>query len=294
MFKTKKKRKIFKYKNFRPILNFLRKFNLKSFNDKKKVKEYSNFFELLNLTKEIREDKKSFKNPKFLRTVKVETKPHSYELDDLCRLHWIIISRKVMTTLEFGSGFSTIFMADACLILSFYFKEIINEVRVEKKFHIFSLEESSKFLKITTRRIPQLLSKHITLKQSDVNIVEYQNKFATKYSKVPDVAPDLIYLDGPSTFLKKKLKGFSFNNISRFPMSADILYIEYFLEPGTFIIVDGRTANARFLKDHFKRKWKYYHDRKGDCHYFELIENSLGPYNKRRLEFCLRDKIKLF
>ena len=294
MFKTKKKRKIFKHKNFRPILNFLRKFNLKSFNDKKKVKEYSNFFELLNLIKEIREDKKSFKNPKFLRTVKVETKPHSYELDDLCRLHWIIMSRKVMTTLEFGSGFSTIFMADACLILSFYFKEIINEVRVEKKFHIFSLEESSKFLKITKRRIPQLLSKHITLKQSDVNIVEYQNKFATKYSKVPNVAPDLIYLDGPSTFLKKKLKGFSFNNISRFPMSADILYIEYFLEPGTFIIVDGRTANARFLKDHFKRKWKYYHDRKGDCHYFELIENYLGPYNKKRLEFCLRDKIKLF
>ena len=123
MFKTKKKKKIFKNKNFKPILNFLRKFNLKSFNDKKKVKEYSNFFELLNLIKEIREDKKSFKNPKFLRTVKVETKPHSYELDDLCRLHWIIMSRKVMTTLEFGSGFSTIFMADACLILSFYFKE---------------------------------------------------------------------------------------------------------------------------------------------------------------------------
>ena len=123
------------------------------------------------------------------------------------------------------------------------------EVRVEKKFHIFSLEESSKFLKITTRRIPQLLSKHITLQQSDVNIVEYQNKFATIYSKMPNGSPDLIYLDGPSTYLKKRLKGFSFNNISRFPMSADILYIEYFLEPGTFIIVDGRTANARFLKN---------------------------------------------
>ena len=294
-FRIKKERKILKYKNFKTILNFLRKFNLKSFNNKQKIKEYSNFFELSCLIKKIPEDKKSFKYPKFLRTVKKnETKPHYDGLDDLCRLHWIVLSRKVLTTLEFGSGFSTIFIADACFILSFYYKEIIDEVRVEKKFHVFSLDESSKFLKITKKRIPQMLTKHITLTQSKVKIIEYQNKFATIYSKMPDASPDLIYLDGPSTYLKKRLKGFSFNNISRFPMSADILYIEYFLEPGTFIIVDGRTANARFLKDHLKRKWKYYHDRPGDCHYFELMESSLGPYNKRKIDFCLGDKIKFF
>ena len=45
-FRIKKERKILKYKNFKPILNFLRKFNLKSFNNKQKIKEYSNFFEL--------------------------------------------------------------------------------------------------------------------------------------------------------------------------------------------------------------------------------------------------------
>ena len=118
----KKKRKILRYKNFKPILNFLRKFNLKSFNNKKKIKEYLNFFELSYLIKKIPEDKKSFKYPKFLRTVKEdETKPHLQELDDLCRLHWIVLSRKVLTTLEFGSGFSTIFIADACFILSFYY-----------------------------------------------------------------------------------------------------------------------------------------------------------------------------
>ena len=294
-FRIKKERKILKYKNFKPILNFLRKFNLKSFNNKQKTIEYSSFFELSYLVKKIPEDKKSFKNPKLLKTVKRdETKTQLHELDDLCRLHWIVLSRKVLTTLEFGSGFSTIFIADACFILSFYYKEITDKIRVEKKFHVFSLDESSKFLKITKKRIPQILTKHITLTQSKVKITEYQNKFTTIYSKKPDVSPDLIYLDGPSTYIKKRLKGFSFNNISRFPMSADILYIEYFLEPGTFIIVDGRTANARFLKDHLKRKWKYYHDRPGDCHYFELMESSLGPYNKMKMDFCLGDKIKFF
>jgi hypothetical protein len=288
------KRKILKFKNFQPISRFLKKFNLKSFNNKNKVREYTNFFELSYLLNRIREDKYFFKHPKFLRTVKSEKKPHSYELDDLCRLHWIVLSRKVMTTLEFGSGFSTIFMADACFILSNYFKRFANETRVEKKFHIFSLDESSKFFKITKKRITRQLSSYITLIKSAVHIVEYQNKFATKYLKIPDITPGLIYLDGPSTFLKKRYKGFSFNNISRFPMSADILYIEYFLEPGTVIVVDGRTANARFLKDHLKRKWKYYHDRSGDCHYFELMESSLGPYNKRKIDFCLGDKIKFF
>jgi len=294
-FGIKKERKILKYKNFNPILNFLRKFNLKSFNNKQRIKEYSNFFELSYLIKKIPEDKKYFKYPKFLRTIKEnETKPYLHKLNDLCRLYWIVLSRKILTTLEFGSGFSTIFIADACFILSFYYKGTVDEIRVEKKFHVFSLDESSKFLKITKKRIPQILTKHITLTQSKVKIIEYQNKFATIYSKKPNVSPDLIYLDGPSTYLKKRLKSFSFNNISRFPMSADILYIEYFLEPGTFIIVDGRTANARFLKDHLKRKWKYYHDRLGDCHYFELMESPLGPYNKRKIDFCLTDKIKFF
>ena len=48
--------------------------------------------------------------------------------------------------MEFGSGFSTIFMADACFILDYYFSKIKN-IRVDKKFHIYSLEESKKFLK---------------------------------------------------------------------------------------------------------------------------------------------------
>ena len=290
-----KQRKILKFKNFKPIINFLKRFNLKSFNDKQKVKDYLSFFELSYLVRKISEDNQAAKNPKFLRYIKAdEKKPAPYEFNDLCRLHWIVLSRKVFTTLEYGSGFSTAFIADACFILSCYFNNIISDIRVEKKFHIFSLEESPKFLKITKKRIPRFISNHATLIKSKINVVKYQNKFATTYSVIPDISPDFIYLDGPSTFTKKRYKGFSFNNISRFPMSSDLLHFEYFLEPGTFLLVDGRTANARFLKDHFKRKWKYYHDRKGDCHFFELIESSLGPYNKNKLDFCLKDKIKFF
>ena len=70
-------------------------------------------------------------------------------------------------------------------------------------------------------------------------------------------------------------------------MSADIIALEHFLQPGTLIIVDGRTANARFLASNFQRKWAHYHSEKWDQHFFELQEKPLGTYNKIMLNHCL-------
>jgi hypothetical protein len=57
--------------------------------------------------------------------------------------------------------------------------------------------------------------------------------------------------------------------------------------PGTLIVVDGRTANARFLKSNLQRDWTYYHSEAFDQHFFELTERPLGIYNKRQIDFCL-------
>ena len=273
-------------KDYKKIDKFIKKLNLKSFNSKIKVDKYKNFFQLDKLISKIPEDKTRDKSKKYLINVMENyKKPHVFEMDDLCRLHWIILKRRVFNTLEIGSGFSTPFMAHACSILSKYFRNIKN-IRTEKKFHIYSLEESKRFLKITKKRIPSNLKKYVTLVNSKNKLIEYEGKFATRCVNIPNISPDLIYLDGPSQYaVKKSLNGFNLNNISRFPMSSDILFLEYFLEPGTFIIVDGRTANARFIKDHLKRKWSYIHDQKGDCHYFELKEKPLGIYNKTKIEF---------
>ena len=70
------------------------------------------------------------------------------------------------------------------------------------------------------------------------------------------------------------------------PMSADILTIEHFLQPGTFILLDGRTANARFLKTNFQRDWTYEHDSIADINMFELNEPPLGMLNEKYLKFC--------
>ena len=280
-------RKIFKFKNYNSISKFLKKYNLKSFNNYKKVKEYSNFFELDKIIFQLRIDKNSqTKLPEHIRDVKKNISIIDFDIIDLSRLHWLALKKKALNILEFGSGFSTVIFADVCNILTFFFKDKI-ELRLEKKFHTYSLEESQKFLKITKRRIAKKSLKNISLIKAKHKIIYYKGKYASKCLNIPNISPDFIYLDGPSQYFQKKnLDGFNFNFISRFPMSADLLILEYFFEPGTIIVIDGRTSNARFLRDHFKRNWNYIHDEKGDIHIFELKEKPLGIYNKKKINFC--------
>jgi len=116
----------------------------------------------------------------------------------------------------------------------------------------------------------------------------FESKICTYYDNLPNVTPDLIYIDAPDQYnILGEVRGISTRSESRLPMSADILSIEHFLHPGTLIITDGRTGNARFLKANFQKNWTHYHSTEYDQHFFELKEEPLGPYDKKRLEFCL-------
>ena len=72
-------------------------------------------------------------------------------------------------------------------------------------------------------------------------------------------------------------------------MSGDLLAIEYFLLPGTYLMIDGRTANAVFLRNNFQREWIHRHDFDADVHHLELIESPLGAINKREIDWRLHD-----
>jgi hypothetical protein len=116
----------------------------------------------------------------------------------------------------------------------------------------------------------------------------FNGRICTYYENLPNVNPDLIYLDGPDQHNTiGDIRGIHTREMERLPMAADLLAIEHFLLPGTLIIVDGRTANARFLKANFQRNWEYSYSADFDQHFFELIEPPLGPYNAIQIEFCL-------
>jgi hypothetical protein len=248
-------------------------------------KEIEKFFIKIGLKKLVLESKIKISESVDQRIMKIPQPP---DLRDLYRLYMFIILNKRTTVLEFGTGYSTLVMH--CALLSnlnkFGLKKPFS--RCKYPFTIFSLDNSRHFMKISEQRIKKY-SKQIKLVKffySKANMTMYNGNFAVEYKNLPRVNPDFIYLDGPSQWAP----GSDLNNVTTahsdfMPMSCDIAKIENFLTPGTIVIVDGRTANSYFLKNCFKRKWKFVHDTRNDQCYFLLIDSPLGIYNLEQLNF---------
>ena len=211
------------------------------------------------------------------------------ELDDLIRLHYLVISRKVTTVLEFGSGKSTLVFADAIKRNKESFEEFVStNLRKANQFEVHSIENNEAWLERTKSIIPVELQDVVNIHLCASEISHFNGRLCSYYQNIPNICPDLIYLDGPDQFSSEgTLRGLSTAHPDRMPMAADILSIEHFLTPGTFIVVDGRTANARFIRCNFQRDWFYQYDSSSDQHFFELIEEPLGIYNRKQIQFCL-------
>jgi len=278
---------------FKTIEDLISKYTISSFSDDNKVTEYIKDFNIKVICFNIEKDGIVSSNTNIDRTVvEFEEKPFVPEYNDLCRLHYLVLKRKAINVLEFGSGFSTAIMADAMRILSTYFSDWVKyNVRCINPFHIYSIEEEGRFIDITLKRLSDTLKDFASISHSSIELITHDNRIATIYSKLPNISPDLIYIDGPSLYgTTTELNGLSFNSPVRMPISADVLRFEFLLEPGTLIVVDGRTNNARFLKTYLKRNWIYHHDYLNDVHYFELQETPLGIFNKKKIDFCLNNE----
>lgn len=220
--------------------------------------------------------------------------PFPPELDDLIRLHFLVTSRKVMNILEFGVGKSTVVFADAIRRNKENYESFVKKnLRRSDPFKVYSIENSEEWIEICKSNFSPDLISFVEFYFSEVEMTTFNGRVCTMYEELPNVCPDLIYLDAPDQFsVKGEVRGISTRSPDRVPMSADILLIEPFLLPGTLIIVDGRTANARFLKNNLQRDWKYNHFVKEDIHIFELVEPPLGLYNEKQIEFCLSKETK--
>ncbi|MEK9184023.1 MAG: hypothetical protein AAB890_03040 [Patescibacteria group bacterium] len=218
------------------------------------------------------------------------TIPLPAELDDLIRLHFLVRSRKVTTILEFGVGKSTLVFADALKKNKEEFGEFVkNNLRRANPFEIHSVDNGKKWINECKKSFPAKLLDFTHFHLSEAEMTTFNGRACTMYKKLPNICPDLIYLDGPDQFsVKNDIRGISTRSPDRLPMSADILLFEPFLLPGALILIDGRTANVRFLKNNLQRNWKYNHFVKEDLHTFELIEEPLGKINARQISFCLR------
>lgn len=220
--------------------------------------------------------------------------PLPAELDDLIRLHFLTRSRKVTTILEFGVGKSTIVLADALKKNEKEYGEFVRKnLRRSNPFEIHSIDNNKEWIEKCKADLPDSLSCIVHFHFSEVEMTTFNDRACTMFRNLPNICPDLIYLDGPDQFnVKGDIRGISTMSADRLPMSADILLIEPFLLPGTIIIVDGRTANTRFLKNNLQRNWEHNHFVEEDMHTLELIEQPLGSINEKQLHFCLGDNYK--
>lgn len=259
--------------------NFFVKEGFKDFIPKKKY-----FVDGYQVTKSDYQNKKK-NSEKF--DIRITNNPQPPELMDLYRLYQFILLNNRTTVLEFGCGYSS-------LIISKALKKIENKNKNKKPFsrcfHPFKhfiVDNEKKYVNIVKRRLKKFsLLKNVSFSISEAQMVMFNGNFASEYLRLPRVNPDFIYLDAPNPFsVKKTINNFSVSALDMMPMSCDILKFENFLTPGTIILVDGRTLNARFLKNNFKRNWREHHDEKYDQTVFILDEKPIGIYNKQQLKF---------
>ena len=199
-----------------------------------------------------------------------EYDPVSAELDDLIRLHYLITSRKVTTILEFGCGKSTVVLDHALEKNKLKYGDFVQKnLRRSNPFECHSVDNVEEWLETTKSANPSI--KNVTFHYCPCHVSSFNDRICTLYDNFPNICPDLIYLDAPDQFSPDgDIRGISTGHPDRLPMSADILTFEHFLLPGTLIVIDGRTANARFLKANLQRNWAYYHSEEYDQHFFEL------------------------
>jgi hypothetical protein len=215
--------------------------------------------------------------------------PYPPDLDDLARLHNLVRTRKVLTILEFGVGFSTMIMADALAKNRQDHERELNAMKIRclHPFKIFSVDADEDWILKTEKRIRHDLKEHVVLVKSDVYIGTFNDRLCHYYKNVPDVVPDFIYLDGPGGHqVQGALDGSSFSdNLERTVVAADVLRLEPTLVPGLMVVIDGRTNNARFLKNNLQRNWTIFEDAERDVSLLELTETPLGIHNRTKLKF---------
>jgi hypothetical protein len=204
--------------------------------------------------------------------------------DDLARIHKLSRNRGAMTILEFGVGYSTIVLADALSKNQTAWQDINNkpDIRNRHKFELHVTDASEKWISYWKEQFPDDLCEYVYFHKSDVKLTTHLGKMCHKYKSLPDVIPDFIYIDAPDpTQVKGTHRGMSFQCAERTVMSADLLDMEPTLLPGTCVLIDGRTNNARFLKRNLQRDFEYEERVQEDVSIFRLNERPLGEYNKQ-------------
>ena len=181
------------------------------------------------------------KNKKFLETGTLSHQPYVPKLEDLFLIYKLIQINKRTTVLEIGSGWSTLIIKLAIDTLKKKFLTTAKKLRRKNLFEIFVLESEKKYLNITKNKVKKYCKDNKNMKYlySNSKMTTFNEKICHEFNKLPNCNPDFIYLDGPGKdIVKKKINNITVSrNIDMPVMSCDVLKIEFFLIPGTILLI---------------------------------------------------------
>lgn len=170
-------------------------------------------------------------NPRVEAYARTHANAHAYrpEYYDLYRLVRFVRERKPRVLWEFGSGWSTCFLARA--------------VADNGAGILYSMEADADWCRNTQSMLPPDVQPFVELRHVVPERVMLDSGCASKYPWRPPAIPQFIYVDGPA-------------GAGKCPGNADILEIEDRLEPGCLIVLDSRQRTTEFLRQTLRRKWR--------------------------------------
>jgi len=169
------------------------------------------------------------------------------DLGDWWFLYKKIRERHPKLILGFGSGNTTVVQAQA-----------LYDNRHGGR--LLSIDASPGWAASTRSCMPEHLQSLVEVIYGPLVEVEEYGVKGWRHQNVPWIAPNFVYLDGPELTRERQV-------------AVDLLALEEAFPPDFFLVIDDRQANTRFLRDHFKRRYKFTSRKyRGANPTFELIE----------------------
>ena len=179
------------------------------------------------------------------------------ELHDLYHLHWQVRRRRPTVVLEFGVGFSTLVMAHALWQNHTEQRSTDSATPLPR---LWTVDTSPTWIGNTRTKLPPSLEPFVEFHQSAARVSFHEGELCHFFDDLPDVVPDIIYLDGPDPDeVQGDVRGLRFGtpgSTSRAVVAADPLLFESTLRVGFLMVVDGRRTNVRFLRRRLKRHYR--------------------------------------
>lgn len=209
------------------------------------------------------------------------------DIDDLYRLYSFVIDNCVTSILEFGSGWSTFALSLGLReIREKYSGEYGGFQRNPHPFRLCTVDNSPEFVTLALSRLDSEMLESIDVHIASPILTTVGSNPVTLWDPVPRFDFDLIYLDAPEPE-QVVTSGFQLPmaTVHDLPIAGDLVVNEPYIHPETSIIIDGRTANSRYLKSSLQRNWSYEAFPVEDFSLLHLSEDPLGRVNAKHIDF---------